>query len=423
MSDFIKRLHEERLSTWEQAKAMLDNAASEGRDLSAEEDTSYRAMNARMDEIDGRVTEVREAHERAKASDEAFAALMAKPAERLPDGVRAKDEGDELRSFLRGETAKRAYEVRPNAESRAANGTGLVGGTGTAGGNTIKTSFYDRLIQHLIVNSGMLQAGPTVLSTSTGEALQIPKTTAHSLGTSAQTLTAEKAALLENDPTFGQVTLNSYKYGFLLQVSHELLNDTSVDLMGYLAMQAGRALGNAFGADLIVGTGSNQPQGIVGVASPSGVTAATVAGGASKIGAPTGDNLIDVFYSVIAPYRSSPSAGWMMADATVGTVRKLKDTVGQYLWQPSLQIGAPDLLLGKPIHTDPSVAAVGSAAKSVLFGDFSQYFVRQVESIRFERSDDYAFNTDLVTFRAVLRGDGDLVDTTGAVVSFTGGTA
>jgi HK97 family phage major capsid protein len=407
--DFIKNLHDERLRTWEQAKALLDAAAAEGRDLSAEEDAQYRRMSDRIDEIDSRVTEFTDAQARAKASEEAFAALMAKPANRAAPVN--PDADAELRAWLRGDTGKRAFDVRP-ANGPVQFRVNLSVGSATAGGNTVMTSFYDRLVQHLIVNSGMMSAGPTVLATQTGEAIQVPKTTAHS---SSASIVTEGSALSENDPAFGQVTLNTYKYGFLISVSHELLNDTSVDLMGYLAAQSGRALGNGFGAHLITGTGTSQPKGVVTAAS-SGVT-----GGTGVTGAFTADNLIDLFYSVIAPYRNSPSCGWLMQDATVGAVRKLKDSQNRYIWEPSLVVGAPDTLLSKPVHTDPNVAAVGLSAKSVLFGDFSTYFVRMVESIRFERSDDYAFNTDLVTFRAILRGDGNLIDTTGAVKYFVGG--
>jgi HK97 family phage major capsid protein len=407
MSDFIKRLHEERLRTWEQAKALLDTAANEKRDLSAEEEATYGAMNARMDEIDARVTEVRDAHERAKASDEAFAALLAKPAAKPEQAERATDESAALRSFLRGE-GKRSYDVRPNGPVDFRTLSKLSAGAGL---NTVKTSFYDRLIAHLIEVSGVLATGPTVLSTATGESIQVPKTTAHSASAS---IVAEAGTIAANDPTFGQVTLDAFKYAFLLQVSHELLNDTSVDLMGYLAMQAGRALGNGFGAHLVTGSGTAQPNGVV-TAATSGVT-----GGTGVVGAFTGDNLIDLFYSVIAPYRNSASCAWLMKDSTVATARKIKDTTNQYIWQPGLQAGSPDMLLGKPLYTDPNVAAVALNAKSVVFGDFSQYFVRQIENIRFERSDDFAFNTDLVTFRAILRGDGDLIDTTGAIKYFTG---
>ncbi len=87
---------------------------------------------------------------------------------------------------------------------------------------------------------------------------------------------------------------------------------------------------------------------------------------------------------------------------------------------PDEVVKPTDTFLGKPVLVDPGVAATGVNAKSVIFGDMSQYFVRMVNGIRFERSDDYAFNTDLVTFRALLRADGALVDLTGAVKYLVG---
>lgn len=412
MSDYIRQLHEKRMGAWESAKAILDSAANAKRELTAEEETSYQRANEDINALDERISQHMEAQRKAESAQAEFTKILAQPV--VDGGKRELDADAELRAFAKGERG-RVLDVRPEGRVDFRTLSKLTAG---AGANTVKTSFYDRLIQHLIENSGVLQTNPTVLTTSTGEALQIPKTTAHSASAS---IVAEAGSISTNEPTFGQVTLDSFKYAFLLKVSHELVNDTSVDLMGYLAMQAGRALGNGFGAHLVTGTGSGQPNGIV-TAATSGVTGATVAGGAAVVGAFTGDNLIDLFYSVIAPYRSSASCAWLMRDATVAVARKLKDTTGQYIWQPGLQAGAPDMILGKPVYTDPNVAAVASAAKSVVFGDFSQYFVRNVEGIRFERSDDFAFDTDVVTFRAILRGDGDLVDTTGAIKFLTGNT-
>jgi HK97 family phage major capsid protein len=402
---FVKRLQEERLNTWESTKALLDRAADEKRDLSAEENQTYERANARIDEIDARVKDVLEAQKRSEESAAAFESLLVQPAERSTTGPR--DENAEVRAWLKGESG-RAFDVRPEARSTQP----LEKKTSTAGPETVPTSFYGRLVQHLIVNSGVLQSNPTVLTTAGGEALQIPKTTAHS--TSA-VLVAEAGTLPQNTPTFGQVTLDAYKYGFLMTISHELLNDTGVDLLGYLSAQAGRALGNGFGAALVTGDGSSKPHGVLAAATDSGLT--TTGTGTAV---PKGDDLIDLFYSVIAPYRNSSACGWLMADATVGVIRKVKDSTGQYIWQPGLQAGAPDLILGKPVNTDPNMPALADTAKSILFGDFSAYYVRRVETIRFERSDDFAFNTDQVTFRAILRGDGDMVDTTGALKYLTG---
>ena len=397
---FLKRLREQRQNTWEQAKSLLDNAAAENRDLTAEERSQYDQMNADLDAGAETIRSIEESEQRNAEAAEALQRIM----DQRPVEPR-EQENTALRSFLRGEA--RAFDLKPDGK---VDYRALTKGTATAGGNTVPTSFYDQLIAHMIEVSGVLMAGPTVLNTDSGESIEVPTTTAHS----SAGIVLESAAIGTSDPSFAKRTLYAYKYGVLLQVSNELLSDTGVDLEGYLAMQAGRALGNAFGAHLVTGTGSGQPTGVI-TSATTGVT-----GGTGVAGGFTADNLIDLYFSVIAPYRNSASCGWLMKDATLALVRKLKDLTGQYLWQPSIQAGAPDTLLGKPVHTDPNVAAVATSAKSVAFGDFSAYFVRQVNGIRFERSDDYAFNTDLVTFRALLRGDGLTVDQTGAIKVFAG---
>ncbi|WP_190122808.1 phage major capsid protein [Streptomyces inusitatus] len=402
MSEYIQRLKERRANLWEQAKALLDTAEENKRDLTAEEEQTYQRLNGEIDQIDARAKNLAEAEQRSRDADAAFASLMAKPEERKQE----TSEDTELRRWARGEM--RHIDI---AKPGGVAFRDLVKGTATAGGNTVPTSFYGRLMAHLIEVSGIMMAGPTVLSTASGETIEIPVTTAHSTAS----LTAEAAPIGESDPAFAKRTLSAYKYAVLLQAATELLTDTGVDLEGYLAMQAGRALGNAFGVHAITGDGSSKPSGVITLAT-TGKT-----GGTGVAGAFTADDLIDLYYSVIAPYRNSGSCGWLMRDTTLGAARKLKDLNGQYLWQPSLQVGAPDLLLGKPVRTDPNVAAVATAARSVAFGDFSQYFVRMAGGLRFERSDDYAFNSDLVTFRAIIRADGLLVDQTGAVKSFVGG--
>jgi HK97 family phage major capsid protein len=205
-------------------------------------------------------------------------------------------------------------------------------------------------------------------------------------------------------------------------VARELIDDSGVDLLGYLAMQAGRAIGNLFGTSLINGgssiSGGLIPQSSVGV---TGGLASAVSGAGAAQGGAVYSSLVDLEYSVIAPYRQSRSCYWLAADKTIGSFRKLVDTNNRPVWEPSAVLGSPDLLLGKPIVADPFMPAVASNALSIAFGDFSQYFIRLVGGVRFERSDDFAFGTDLVTFRAILRGDGNLVDTS-AIKLFKGGT-
>jgi HK97 family phage major capsid protein len=402
MSEVANRLRERRANVWEQAKALADRVADENRAFSGEEEGQWTNLNAELDALDARIKNVIDGEQRAADTEAAFTKLSGK----RPEGRVSGEHANELRNFMSGK-AGNEFEVRSDAPIDFRTLSKLTAGAGL---NTVKTSFYDRIVAHMIETSAILSADPTVLTTGGGETIQVPKTTAHSTAA----IVTEGAAIGASDPAFGQVSLGAFKYGLLIQVSRELIDDTSTDLEGYLAMQAGRALGNAFGAHAITGTGTTQPRGVV-LDATLGVT-----GGTGVVGVPTADNLIDLYFSVIAPYRNSPAARWIVKDSTVGALRKIKDTTNQYLWQPGLVGGAPDTLLGKPVLTDPNVAATGLNAKSVVFGDMSQYFIRMVNGIRFERSNDYAFNTDLVTFRALLRADGALVDTTGAVKYFVG---
>lgn len=410
MSDIVKRLRDRRLNVWEQAKGVAERAVDENRALSAEEQGQWDAMNEELDNLDKRIKSALDTEQRSRDADEAFDRLSGKP--QVRGGMQESQADSELRAFLRGDQgAPRYIDVRREPGAPSLNLRALSKLTTGAGGNTVPTSFYDQLVAHLIEVSGVMQTNPTVLNTNSGETIQIPKTTAHSTAASA----AEAATLPSSDPTFGLVSLGAYKFGWTGRVSRELVDDTGVDLSGYLAMQAGRALGNKFGADLVTGTGTAQPTGFM-TSATIGVTGTTTGqGGAAQYA-----DLVDLQYSVIAPYRSSRSCYWIMKDATVGGLRKLRDTTGQPIWQPSMQVGAPDLLLGKPIVSDPFMPAVLTGAQSIAFGDFSQFFVRMVGGIRFERSDDFLFDSDMVAYRAILRGDGALVDLTGAIKTYKG---
>lgn len=418
MQERIKRLVEERARTWEQAKALLDTAETESRDLSGEEEGQWTALNETMTQLDERITELEELRARNEQADEVRQRY--ERAEPASDGKLSEDE--QWRQFLSSPIdpktgQRRSMEISLSQLKVEVRGTGvwevrdLSKLTAAAGGDLVPTGFRRQLYQHLIENSAIRQTNVTVLTTNSGEAIQVPKTTAHYTAA----LVAEADPLVESDPTFGQVTLDAFKYGRLIQVSSELIADNAVDLVGYLAANAGAALGNASGAHFVTGTGTGQPNGVVD-ASTLGVT-----GGAGVAGAFTADNLIDLWVSVIEPYASR--GWWLFRRATLGNIRKLKDQQDQYLWQPGLAGDTQSTILGRPYVTDPNVPAVALSAKSVLFGDFSAYYIRDVAGVRFERSDDFAFGNDLVSFRAILRTDGDLVDTTGAIKHFIGNAA
>jgi HK97 family phage major capsid protein len=405
LREILKNLLAERAKTWDAARADLEAVKAEGRELEGEAKEKYERQTGELDDLDERITSVKELIEREATAEEAreladdLGRRATEEQEGEPTGRHAQDEAA-LRKLVNGET--RRIELRfEKGESRAvARGERRDLNT-TDDSSIVPTSFVNLLYEHLIDNSAIRQTRVNVINTDSGEALQVPKTTAHPTAA----LISEGTAITESEPTFGQVTLNAFKYGILTQAANELLTDTGVDLVSYLAKIGGQALANGSGAHFVTGDGSSKPRGIV----PASTLGKTAAGAATV----TFDEIIDLFFSVIGPYRAN--AEWMLKDSSMAIIRKLKDADGQYLWQPALTAGEPDRILGKPYHTDPNMPAMTTGLKSLLFGDFSAYTIRDVNGIRIERSDDFAFDSDMVTWRFILRTDGDLIDSTGAV--------
>jgi HK97 family phage major capsid protein len=172
-----------------------------------------------------------------------------------------------------------------------------------------------------------------------------------------------------------------------------------------LATEVGNELGFRVNDALTTGSGTNQPKGIV-VASSAGVT-----GGTGVSGAFTADNLISLVYSVNTAGRRLAGSGFQMNSSSIAKMRSLKDTAGNYVFSPALNADANDLLLGYPVFENPAMADTATSAKSVIFGHLPSFFVRQVGGIKLDRSDDFAFSTGLVTFRATMRVDGNLPQT------------
>lgn len=382
MNEYIQRQVEQRQRVWEAAKALLDTAAEAKRDLTAEEESSYKKMNDELNERAARIDALKADAEREAKIEAATRDIVSqvRPETRAPKG----DE-EVLRAMGRGELRGYTFETRDVVK--------------TSTGSPVPTSFFNQVIEQARLVGPMLDVA-TVLRTAGGENLQIPA----QAGWSTAAITGEGTAISESDPTFSSfITLGAYKYSFLLQLSRELIEDSGVDILGFIATQTGNAIGYAVNAALTTGTGSSQPNGIV-TAAASAVTGTT--------SGPTfsADNLIDLAYSLDGAARRLPGVGWMMNTASLGVVRKLKDSSGRYIFEPSLADGN-DRVLNYPVFENPAMASNASATKSVIFGHLPSYYVRMAGGLRLDRSDDYAFNTDLVTFRATMRVDGNLPQT------------
>jgi HK97 family phage major capsid protein len=383
MSEYIKQQHEARQKSWHEAKALLDGAAAEKRDLSAEENAKYESISADLDSRAKVIETLKSDAEREMRAAEAMRGLenQARP---VAEASKQNDDVEAIRALARGEVRSHTFEKRDVLKSST--------------GAPVPTSFYDQVLL-LARQSGPMLETSTILNTAGGENLQIPSLATYSSGTVA----SEGAAIGESDPVFNSfVTLGAFKYSFLTQVSRELIEDSGVDIMSFIAGQVGQSLGFSVNTALTTGTGTVEPNGLISRA------------GSALVGTslnPTADNLIDLVYSVDASGRRLAGSGFQMNSSSIANVRKLKDSAGQYLFQPSLSAEARDLLLGYPIYENPAMSTAASAVKPVIFGHLPSYYVRQVGGIKLDRSDDFAFNTDLVTFRATFRVDGNLIQT------------
>lgn len=374
MSDYILIQQEARKKAYEEAKALLDVAASEKRDLTGEEQQTYERIMADIDERAKVIESIKATAEREQRAAEA--ALSFEPTE-----VRTSED-DIFRQIASGE--RRGYEFVPEKRT-------LVGGT-----NTVPQSFYNQVFQVARLVGPMLQTSQ-IFNTTSGENLTIPTLT----GRSTAALATATATISSSDPTFSSITLGAYKYSFLVPVANELIADAGFDLTSLIADQAGNEIGYRVNDALTNGTGSNQPNGVLNAAGSA------LTGGTGVSGAFTYDNLIDLVYKIDGAARALPGVGFQMPATGLSTLRKLKDTAGNYIFVPGTS-GQPDTVLGYPVYENPAISAVATAAKSVIFGHLPSYKVRIAGGIDIAQSTDYGFNTDLTYFRFKMRVDGNL---------------
>jgi HK97 family phage major capsid protein len=383
--DVLKAQFEARAKDLEVAKAIVDTCASEDRAMTVDERVAFDRANEEFSRRTKMIDEIKamSAHEAEVRAAQAGHEDEVRPVSQV---AAPSNDVETIRSLARG-------EIR-SAEFAAERRDVTKGSTGAP----VPTSFYDQVIMLARAVGPMLSVG-TTLNTTGGEALQIPRLSTYSTGT----VNSEAATLGESDPAFSAfITLNAFKYGFLTQVSRELLEDSGVNVLDLLAMNCGNALGFAVNTALTTGTDTTEPNGIV-TAAGSGVT-----GGTGVAGAFTYANLVSLYYSLDPAARALPGTGFMAKGSSIAAMRTLQDGNGGFVFQPSMSESTPDRVLGVPLIENPAMAAAATSAKSVIAGHFPSYYVRTVGGIRLDRSDDFAFSADLVTFRCTFRVDGDL---------------
>ena len=269
-------------------------------------------------------------------------------------------------------------------------------GTDSEGGYLVPDEFERTLIQTL-EEENVFRKLAKIIQTSSGDR-KIPVVVTK--GTAAWLDEGEEFD--ESDSVFGQTSIGAYKLGTMIKVSDELLNDSVFNLESYISTEFARRIGAKEEEAFLVGDADGKPTGIFNAT--GGAQLGITAGSATAI---TADEIIDLVYSLKAPYRKN--AVFLMNDATVKAIRKLKDGQGQYLWQPSLTAGTPDTLLNRPVYTSGYAPIIEAGAKTIAFGDFGYYWIADRQGRSFKRLNELFATTGQVGFLASQRVDGKLI--------------
>lgn len=385
----ILELREKRAKAWEAAKAFLDSHRNEKGVLSAEDDAAYTRMEQEITDLGKEIARL----ERQEAFERELSQPLNKPLTGRPvsGGVEKEKTGRASEEYKANFwNAMRSKVPLPSVVNALEEGTDSEGGY-------LVPDEYERTLVEALEEENVFRQMAKVIRTSSGDR-KIPVVATK--GTASWI--DEEGAYTESDDSFGQVSIGAYKVGTMIKVSEELLNDSVFDLESYIAKEFARRIGAKEEEAFFIGDGSGKPLGVLAATggAETGVTAASST-------AVTADELMDLFYSLKSPYRKK--AVWVLNDSTIKAVRKLKDSTGQYLWQPSLVAGTPDTLLGRPVKTSAYMPVIAAGAKTIVFGDFSYYWIADRQGRSFKRLNELYAANGQVGFLGSQRVDGKLV--------------
>lgn len=384
----ILEMREKRVNLWNTAKAFLDNRRTVDGMLSAEDAATYEKMESDVVRLGKEIDRL----ERQEALDLEFDRPTSRPLTSAPETMDRKTKSgrasDEYKSAF-------WHTMRDKSVSHEILNA-LQVGTDSEGGYLVPDE-YERTLVEALQQENIFRNFAHVIRTSSGDR-KIPIVV--SKGTAAWT--DEEVPYTESDDAFGQASIGAYKLATMIKVSDELLNDSVFDVASYISKEFARRIGAAEEEAFISGNGTGKPTGLLHatLGAQVGVTTASAT-------AVTFDEVMDLFYSLRAPYRRT--AVFLMNDSTVKSLRKLKNGAGDYIWQPSITAGTPDKIINCPVYTSSFVPAVASAAKTIIFGDMNYYWIADREGRKFKRLNELYAASGQVGFLASQRVDGKLI--------------
>ena len=376
----INELRENRAKSWEAAKTFLDSHRTDKGTLSAEDSETYDRMEAEIIALGKEI----ERMERSAALEAELSRPVGSPLTNIPGSA------IDTKTGRASDAYKHSFLTALRSNFRQVSNV-LTEGTDTSGGYLVPDEYDARLIEKLDEDNVMRSLG-TVIQTSGERKINV------AASKPAASWIEEGGELVFSDPQFSQIILDAYKLSVAVKVSEELLADNAYDLEGWLINSFSRTLANSEEEAMVIGDGISKPTGIL----TSGEVGITTAG--NKIEA---DEIIDLIYKLKRPYRSN--SVFLTADSTLAAIRKMKDSTGQYLWQPALTAGEPDRLLGYPVYTSAYVPAIAAGKPVMAFGDMSYYNIGDRGVRSFAALHELYAGVGQIAFVCKERVDGKLV--------------
>lgn len=377
----IRDLLQKRASLLDETRKFLDEHEDEDGLLSPEDTDTYRKMDDKILAL----TAMIERRQTLALRKEEWSKPTSEPVLNNPGAATDNKVGRASDDY------KKAFVSAIRNNFRHVNNV-LQEGVAQSGGYLVPAEWDSRLIDKVAEECVMRK-----LATS------FPTNGEHKLNITASKLqafwVAEGEAFNFGDASFDQITFDAYKLIAPVKVTNELLNDNAYDLENWLINKFGEAIGEKEEDAFLNGDGNGKPTGLFVEAAGNAQTTT----GNSVIG----DDIINLVYSLGNSYRNK--ASFLMNDATLAQIRKIKDQNQAYLWQPSYTQGEPDMLFGYPIYSSPFAPIAESGKAFIAFGDFSYYNIadRGERSVRqlYERFAD----SDETAFLMLERVDGHLV--------------
>ena len=377
----IQKFIDKRAELWENAKNFLDEHTNSDGKISAEDAETYDKMENEIMDLSKNI----ERFQRQAAQEKNFSQPTTKPILNNPQEIKIGRASDEYK-----QAALSAMRVKFKNVSNI-----LQENVAADGGYLVPDEWDSRLID-VLQEENIFRQLATVITTSGEHKINI------TADKPAALWVAEGGALTFGDAKFAQKTLDAHKLHVGIKVTNELLNDNAFNLENYIIDQFGKAIGNAEEDAFINGTGTGQPTGILTTADTDSEMLLTTTG--ANISA---DDILNLVYKLKRPYRKN--AVFLVNDATLAAIRKLKDANQAYIWQPSLQVGEPDRLLGYSIYTSVYMPTISAGEKILAFGDFSYYNIGDRGTRTFNELREIYMPNDQTGFLMMERVDGILL--------------